>query len=212
MQQHYGDIEKHLVRNETIQWEGFPNPSILFNVWDCIYIPIGLLCLFPLLLELWLGDIDLGGFIFLLPIIYFAFGRFIVKYFNKKNTRYYITNKRIIIFNENAGAIKNELDINNISKLKKRVSRNGIGSIEFGNIPFSQATGGNSGMDFVAHMKIQKIFGRDPLLHGQAYEWIPVFYDIDDVDSVFELVNQIRNKAANIENRQGRQGDDYSNK
>jgi hypothetical protein len=195
MQKSSSGIEKHLDGDEKIYWQGFPQARILFTSLDMAYVPLSIICLWPLMRELWVGAIDIGGIIFLIPLLYFAVGRFYIKYQNKKRTIYLVTNKRIIIFNKSRERIDQEQDIKTVINISKKISFNGIGSIRFGKLPYIQATGGNSGMDFMINTKLFHIFGRG-LFFDEPPQWIPVFYDIEDAQYVFDLVNGIKTGAS----------------
>lgn len=185
-------MDKYLDGDEIIYWQGYPQANMLFTSWDIIYVPISIICLWPILMELFAGTIDVGGIIFLFPLLYIAVGRFYVKYRTKKQTIYLVTNKRIIIFNKSREKIEEAQHIKSLPKISKKIGRNGIGSIEFGKMPYVQATGGNAGIDFIAKTKLNRIFGRG-LFFDEPSQWIPVFYDIADAEKVFDLVNRIQN-------------------
>ncbi len=186
-------IENYLRDGETLLWSGIPIANIYFTPWDAVIVPFGLLCLWFLTKGSFSGNVDFGGIIFIAIIFYLTIGRFLTKYYDKKRTRYYLTNERIIIFNISNDEIVQEQDIKSVSRIAKKVNRKGIGRIEFGKMSITQLTGGNSGLDFFARTKLHKKFTKMNSFFDEGGEKIiPVFYDIKDVEYVYELVNKLR--------------------
>lgn len=72
------------------------------------------------------------------------------------------------------------------------VRNNGIGNIEFGNLPYSQLTGENSGLYFMANTKVNRFFGKGLFPNDNSNQWVPVFYDIKDAEYVYGIVNGIK--------------------
>lgn len=97
-------VQQRLQHGERIVWIGQPDPAVNFTGMDAFLIPWGIL---------WLGFVVVGfasflhagsaGFaevifgVFLLFGLYYLFGRFVYKRWNKRRTVYAITNLRAIV-------------------------------------------------------------------------------------------------------------------
>jgi hypothetical protein len=183
-----------LMAGETVEWFGQPDPSVLFTRADIFLIPFSLLWGgFALFWEASaLGMVfkskaggrppdffALFGLPFVVIGLYFIFGRFIYKKWRKKNTYYAVTNKRVIILTKLWRKSIQAIRLISIPTMNKSAGRNGTGSIVFGNAsPANQY--GNTGME---------------LLGTTRGEYVPAFYDIPDVDAVYELVNRLMEAA-----------------
>lgn len=177
-------IKDELIKDEEILWYGQPNSKVLFSVADIFLIPFSLLwggfAMFweitaithraPLLFCLF-------GIPFVFVGIYIIFGRFIYKSVRKKNTYYAVTNQRILIINKLINKSLQAEFIQHIPCIDKSVRSSGIGTIKFGNSPLFIGMYGNSGMEFF----------------GSRYRKdVPAFYDIEDTEKVYRLVNELR--------------------
>lgn len=107
------DIKKHLLDNEEILWQSKPGDKI-FSKYDILTIPLtlilfgGISLLFTLFLITQIKINPAIGFYFLICglLIYvisffFIFGRFPYRKKRRKTTRYLLTNKRALIFEDN---------------------------------------------------------------------------------------------------------------
>jgi len=188
----YEIFQHELLKDEKILWTGQPETSVLFTKADIYLVPFSLLfggfAIFWEMSVLFMKDESgqgapifflLFGIPFVLIGLYLIFGRFIWKNFKKKRTYYAVTDKRVIVvtktFSENIIA---EF-IDRIPSISKTISSAGIGSIRFGNTSWMVSMYGNTGVDF---------FGT---FYGQE---VPVFYDIKEVDKVYNMVNELRRK------------------
>ena len=171
-------FREHLQKDETILWSGQPDPSVLFTRYDVFLVPFSLLwggfAFFweASVLSSWVRGADRGapsiffvlwGIPFVLLGIYFIFGRFVYKYWRKKNTYYALTNRRALILTRGLFGSFQSTYISNSQNIGLSMGARGTGSITFGNVPFWGAAYGNSGMG---------IFGR-----GFGSSATP-FYDI----------------------------------
>ncbi|NPV92180.1 MAG: hypothetical protein HPY50_15540 [Firmicutes bacterium] len=196
MKDYIEEFKKYLEWEEKILWEGHPEANIFFTKWDIIYVPMGFFLILALLKTLTLEDILGIQIIILGPIIvlylFVIFGRFFFKYVNKKRTVYYVTNKRILVYNKSSERIIREIHIHSIKNITKDIHNNRMGTIEFGETPIMQMFGGNTGFDYFETLerfaeKLGKIFyGSGPM--------VPIFYDIKDAESVYRMVNELRRK------------------
>jgi hypothetical protein len=175
-----------LAEGENILWLGQPDTSKLFATQDVFYIPFTLLwggfALFwnvsvwasnsPFFFRLW-------GLPFLLVGFYIIIGRFFYKWWRKRNTYYAVTNRRLLIQTTGIRYNLQSFSLNGLPQLTKSVSRDGTGTIIFGNAPVRSGGRGfqmnvsNSGMEFFGYS-----------LSG--------FYDIPDANDVYALINDLR--------------------
>ena len=182
-----------LLKDEKILWAGQPETSVMFTGADIFLIPFSLLWGgFAIFWELSVLFIffssdgseskmpiifPLFGIPFVIMGLYFVFGRFIYKYWKKRNTYYTVTNKRVLVLNKLFSRSLNAVNIDTIPSINKTVRSDGAGTIKFGNVNWMISMYGNTGMD---------IFGS----FGGAD--IPAFYDIKDVNKVHQIVNGLR--------------------
>ena len=91
-----------------------------------------------------------------------------------------MTGERVLILDEANSRNLQALSLRSLDQVAKSVHRDGSGTLRFGarSLPFSDYYV-NSGMD---------LFG--------IYRRLPGFYDIDDVQAVYELINQQRGREA----------------
>jgi hypothetical protein len=180
-------LEDDILPKEEILWSAQPTPK-LFTGADFFLVPFSVLwggfAIFwednvlsqgaPVLFSLW-------GIPFVLIGLYFIFGRFIYKNYKKKHTYYLVTNQRVIVLTNTRTKKVNAAFIRQVPAINKSGRQGGVGTIRFGNANVMDAYYGNTGLDFFAGM------------YGAA---APTFYDVPDADHVYQLVNQVRQKAA----------------
>lgn len=188
-------FQEELLKDETVLCTGQPETKVLFTKADIFLIPFSLLwagfaifgevtaiiMLVPS--EVFRGNspifFPIFGAFFVIVGLYFVFGRFIYKFYIKKNTYYAVTNKRVLILTILRSRNIKAVYIEAIPSINKSVRLDGIGSITFGTPnPWSPGYG-NTGMDFFT-----SFYGGD----------VPTFYDIKDAQKVYELVNELRKK------------------
>lgn len=176
-----------LLQGEKILWVGQPDSNIFFSSADIFMIPFSLLwACFAIFWEatVFLTSTPLFFKLFGIPFVliglYFVFGRFIYKKMHKEKTYYAVTDKRVITLSNFYSKHIEAAFINSIPTMNKSVNRNGSGSIMFGNPNFFASLYGNTGLEFF----------------GAYYGlYVPTFYDIPEVDRVYNMVNEVRNKG-----------------
>lgn len=183
---------------ESILWDGQPDPNRHFNKRDMLLIPYSLLQLAGTLFFIWVVNTFFSFFgsfttmynlvivLFLGTGLYTLAGRFAFKYFYKLHTFYAVTEDRIIIQNTTPLFGKTTtLFIDQLSEL----NRDGA-DITFAS-PESQPViqwgtrrrhsrrinASNTGMEPLAWM---------------GYYSVPGFYDLDDPDYVYDLIQYQR--------------------
>jgi hypothetical protein len=183
-------IQPELLSGESLQWAGRPNPRVIFHRDDWYAIPFSLLwggfAIFweAGVLGYW-GKVQRGpstfmaiwGIPFLLIGQYMIWGRFLYDAWLKARTYYAVTNRRVLVLQE---GWERETKSNYLEGIPS-IEREGTatGTIWFGE-------------------KYSPFSGRAPRRRSSsrfAIGHIPVFADIDDVDSVYRLVTDLREKA-----------------
>jgi hypothetical protein len=122
--------------------------------------------------------IDVFGLVFVIAGLYFIFGRFLFKILKKKHTYYAVTNKRVLVLTTLVTRSLRAAFIDRIPAINK-TARFGRGTITFGNRRSWTFKYENTGMEFLSWG-----YGDD----------VPTFHDIKDVDTVYALVNELREK------------------
>lgn len=181
-------LQEELQASERLMWSGKPNPAILLTKADIFLIPFSFLW-FGFFLSV-AGDIFtsidkmpfpffLFPFFFLIVGSYISIGRFVYKYFRKKKTYYFLTDKRVIIITDFLGKNIQAAFLKEIPTINKSVNGKGMGSLVFGNQNMQAAMYGNTGMELFG------AFNTNP---------IPAFYDIPNVQEVYKKVSDLKDK------------------
>lgn len=186
---------------ESILWEGQPDPNRHLNRRDTTLIPYSLLQFAAPLAMIWMFNTFFtffGSFgtlynlligFFLVTGLYALVGRFAFKYFKKRNTYYAVTEDRIII-HDTTPLFGNTttLYIDQLTEL----NRDGA-DIMFAS-PSAQPSfitwGGN---DRRRHINASNT-GMEPLA-WMGYYSLPGFYDLDDPDYVYDMIQYQRYEA-----------------
>ena len=138
---HYS-IEIELEPGEKLLWRGRPQSGIFMKPHDLYQIPFTLLwCGFaffwewsvvargaPLLFKLW-------GIPFVIAGIYLVVGRFWVDAWMREETRYALTDRRIIIASGLFTRKVQSLPLGALSEISVTLTRNGVGTVLFGPYP-----------------------------------------------------------------------------
>jgi hypothetical protein len=183
-------FQPDLLRDEKVVWAGQPDQRFRFSGGDIFLVPFSILwggfTLFweagvlgflggngpaPLFFALW-------GIPFVLVGQYFMWGRFFYKRYRNQRTFYALTNQRVLILTITRSRRLQTLFLNQLPTISKALRRDGSGTLEFGSSPnWAASAYANSGLDFMG--------GR----YGPA---APAFYDIPDVDVLYQLVMRLR--------------------
>jgi hypothetical protein len=193
-------IGKYLLEEEKVIWVGKSAIKKIFTAKDVLLIPISsVFFIAALLVELSsiimiidpagsqqksasssMGvGLAIGGMLFVFITFYISIGRFILKKDYKKKSIYAVTDKRVFVILKYGKQEKLiESHLNKISDIHISVQKCGNGTLEFGEID-----------------SINKIFNRSMLYEALTYpnEEIPIFYDIDDAEKIYTLVNNLKN-------------------
>ena len=185
------NFQSELSSGESILWASMPNPSVIFHTEDSFMIPFSLLwggfTLFWLVeaAGIWGGKSGaahiwqlstLWGAAFALMGQYFIWGRFISDAWLKRRTYYAVTNRRILFLQLSYKRKSRVVYLDTLAEITHEGSTTGriwLGPrIMFGSRSQSQS------------LSTVSISGS-----------IPVLADIDDVDAVYHLIQDLRQKT-----------------
>jgi hypothetical protein len=184
------NFQPDLLRDEKVVWAGQPDPRFRFTGGDIFLVPFSLLwggfAIFweaavlgflggkgpaPVFFALW-------GIPFVVVGQYIIWGRFLYKAYRNRRTFYALTNQRVLILATMRARRLQTLFLNQLPVINKSVRRDGSGTLEFGVSPnWAAGVYANSGMDFLA---------------GRSGPAAPAFYEIPDVNSIYQLVMRLK--------------------
>lgn len=172
------EIKKSLKPEEIILWSGKANAKKMISYGDYMYIPFSLMwCAFVVYWE-WLSikfEYPIVFHVLGVPMaligLYMAFGRFVYKYFKKKNSCYCITNLRVIEAYEKPIFGYKEMAMADIGRVVRFVEKDGHGTLVFNDVNPAYIMKLNDGMEMF-RSQTRKLVG---------------FYDVPDVETLFEL-------------------------
>ncbi|MBU7043004.1 MAG: hypothetical protein HXS47_05370 [Theionarchaea archaeon] len=178
----HNELEKELLDDEKLLWTGRPYPWSIFNRMDFFIIPFslifgGIVFIMGFFFFRNEGILKVIGTVLMAIAFYFVIGRFFYKFWKKKRTFYAVTDKRIVLYTHTFMKKTQSIYIDTLPALNKSVGFGKRGTLTFGNRPFYNALYANTGLDF-----LMGFYGDD----------VPTFYDIEDVETVYALVNSLR--------------------
>jgi len=189
-------IQSELTSGESLLWTGKPNVDVIFHSDDWYIIPFSLLwggfAIFweAGVLGYWGNGAESGtpslfmalwGIPFIVIGQYMIWGRFLYDAWVKRRTYYAVTSRRVLVLQEG---------------WKRKTC-----SIFLSAIPTIEREGEASGTVWFGP-KYPVISGRGQKTRSMsrfAVADTPVFADIDDVDSVYRMVMDLRDKAAQFQ-------------
>ncbi len=185
-------IKEQLEPGEIIEWQGKSDASKMLAYGDYMYIPFsimwcGFVCYWEYLVIV--NQYPLVFHILGIPMaligLYMAVGRYVYKYYKKKNSCYVLTNLRVIEAYEDPKIGYKEKKLTDIGRMLRFVERNGSGTLVFDDINPAYMMKLNDGMEQVRR-KTKKIIG---------------FYDIPDAEALYERIQVLKeeNKVAEDE-------------
>ena len=187
----YVAIQPELTPGESVLWAGQPSPRITFHRQDLFFIPFSLM--WGGLAIFWEAGVAgfwgssgtrlrgpwLLGLIWGIPFVvigqYLIWGRFLYAAWEKKRIHYAVTNRRLIAVRSGSSRLMASCYIDTLLTLIKEGRSNGIGTLRFAEVP-AAANGRSTWASW----------------DGLA---VPSFVDIDDVDSVYRLVSDLRERT-----------------
>lgn len=192
-------IQPELTSGESILWAGQPNSRIIFHKEDLFTIPFSLMWGgFAIFWEagvagLWGSTTHSGnrwifGMIWGIPFViigqYLIWGRFFYTAWKKKRTHYAVTSRRVMVVQNGWRTQMASAYIDSLPTLIKEGGSAGPGTLQFS-------------------MTNAPTYG----YHRSAATWdsmaigaVPKFVDIDDPDTVYRLVSDLREKARSAKN------------
>jgi len=187
-------IQPELTSGETMVWAGQPSTSVIFHKEDLSLIPFSLLWGgFAIFWEagvsgFWGAENRSGsnwafGILWGIPFVligqYLIWGRFFYAAWLKKRTYYAVTNRRVIV----------------VQNARKRQ----MASAFLGTLPTLIKEGGSGGVGILRFTQAQSMWSSNRrgwgAWNGLDVGDVPTFKDIEDVDSVYRLVSDLREKA-----------------
>ena len=182
-------VQSELIPGESVAWAGQPAPGVIFHKEDALLIPFSLMWGgFAIFWEagvtgLW-GHAQLWSFgaLWGVPFVlvgqYFIWGRFFYAAWLKKRTQYAVTNRRVLVVQNGWKRQVASAYVDTLPTLIKEVSARGIGTLRFAEVqPMWSRQGGWGAWN------------------GLGIGGTPTFVDIPEVDSVYRLVSDLREKA-----------------
>jgi hypothetical protein len=194
-------LQQELSSGELIQWAGKPNRNVIFHSDDWSTIPFSLVWtgffVFCEAQALGIGRITaephapdtfmvLWGIPFLLMGQYMVWGRFLADAWLKRHTYYAVTNLRVLILQE---GWKRQTQFSFLDSIPE-ISREGddVGTLWLGaKLPVFGGRGTKT---------------RDWSRFGVS-DGVPTLADIDNVDSVYHLILELREKSRTKSNQSG---------
>ena len=185
-------VQSELTSGESVVWAGQPKSSVIFHKEDGLLIPFSLLWGgFAIFWEAgvlgmwgaahanerWSFGI-LWGIPFVLIGQYVIWGRFFYAAWLKRRTHYAVTNRRVIVVQNGWKRQMASAYIDSLPTLIKEVGSNGVGALRF--VQPQPMWSNNRGWG---------------AWNALSVGGTPTFVDIDDVDSVYRLVSDLREKA-----------------
>jgi hypothetical protein len=185
-------VQSELMAGESLLWTGRPNPRTIFHLDDLYLIPFSLLwggfAIFweAGVLGYWGHDskggapstfMALWGIPFIVIGQYIIWGRFFYDGWLKRRTYYAVTNRRVLVIQEGWSRKTSWVYVSAIPTIAREGST--TGTLWFGP---KEPLFGRRG---------QKTRGMSRFSIGD----VPVFTDIEDLDSVYRMVLDMREKA-----------------
>ena len=192
-------VQPELTSSESILWAAQPNTSVIFHREDLYLIPFSLLWGgFAIFWEAGVAGywgtaarhsepsafMMLWGIPFVLIGQYLIWARFIVAAWKKRKTFYALTNRRAIVVQNGWSRRTASAYLDTLPTLIKEGSSNGIGTLRF--TPAESMWSGR-----------RSSWGA---WDGMSIDDVPVFRDIEDLDSIYQLVSEQREKLRPTKN------------
>ena len=185
-------VQSELASGENIMWAGRPVSRILFHKEDAYLIPFSLMWGgFAIFWEAGVtgfwgsggnrapGFFVLWGIPFVLIGQYFIWGRFFYAAWKKKRTYYAVTNRRAIVVQDGSSRRTSCAYLDTLPTLIKESGSGTTGTLRFAQPePVLSRGGGWAVWD------------------SMAMGSVPAFVDVEDVNSLYRLVSELREKAS----------------
>lgn len=188
-------IQPDLTSGESILWSGQPKTGVIFHREDFFLVPFSLLWGgFAIFWEAGVsghwgfgksGDPWTFGVLWGIPFVlagqYLIWGRFFYATWLKRRTYYAVTDRRVIVVQDGWGRKFAAAYIDSLPTLIKEARANGIGVLRFAPAPPIWSTNRGRSSQWAAW-------------NGMTIGDVPTFMDIADVDYVYRLISDQREK------------------
>lgn len=184
-------VQPELASGESIAWAGQPKPGVIFHKEDAFLVPFSLLwggfaVFWEAAVSGFWGSGDksvwsfgvLWGIPFVLAGQYLIWGRFFYAAWLKRLTHYAVTSRRVIVVQDSWKRQMASAYIDALPTIVKQGGSNGIGTLSFAQ---AQPMWSNN-----------RGWGA---WNGLSVGSVPTFVDIEDVESVYRLVSDLRERA-----------------
>ncbi len=188
-------VQPELTPGESVLWAGQPNTRVIFHKEDVFLVPFSLLwggfAIFweTGVLGFWNSGPRPGGFSWFMalwgiPFVvvgqYLIWGRFFYAAWKKKRTHYAVTGRRLIVVQNGWKPQTASVYVDGLPTLiKEGGSGGGLGTLRFAQPdPMWARRSGWGAWD------------------SMSVGGVPTFVDIEDVDGVYRLVSDLREKAS----------------
>jgi hypothetical protein len=184
-------VQPELASGESVVWAGQPRPSVIFHKEDIYLIPFSLLWGgFAIFWEAGVSGIwgsqgsgrwlfgTLWGIPFVLIGQYLIWGRFFYAAWLKRRTHYVVTNRPVIVVQNGWKRQMASAYIDSLPTLIKEGGSRGVGILRF--VQPRTVWSNNRGWG---------------PWNGLSIGDVPTFVDIEDVDTVYRLVSDLRERA-----------------
>jgi hypothetical protein len=185
-------LQSEMMPGEHMLWAGMPNPSVIFHTQDWVMVPFSLLwgggVLFmgaesfgwwrgkPATARTWdFGMVVVAAFIAIGQ--YFIWGRFVTDAWLKRRTYYAITDRRILLLQEGFKRKIRAVYLDSVTEIQREGSS--AGSLWLGP-KTSMFSGRSRSSQSWSFLNIDAA--------------VPLLADIDDVESVYRLILDLRQK------------------
>jgi hypothetical protein len=186
-------IQPELLAGENILWAGQPNTGVIFRKDDLWLIPFSLM--WGGFAIFWMAGASgfwppshhsgrpwlfavIWGTPFVLMGQYMIWGRFFYAAWKKRRTHYAVTDRRVVVVQNAWKRQVASADVDGLLSITTVEGRNGVGTLRFApSGPLWSRRGG---------------LGAWTVMEVGIY---PTFMDIDDVQSVYRLVSDLRERA-----------------
>lgn len=175
----YGWADDYLTDNERILWRGAPEQGHIFTKGDIYLVPFNIVwCGFAIFWEI--SAIRSGAPVFFwlfgIPFVaigfFMVFGRFIKRKNLIRNTRYVVTDRRVLRYRNDKVDF---VDYRNGVKIHTDIDKDGCGTITFGEMPYQMMMGYNM---------MYEMMGNGPF----------TMMNIPQVNDVYKIIEQNRTK------------------
>jgi len=194
-------IQPELASGESVLWAGQPNPGVIFHKDDIFAIPFSFLwggfAIFweagvmgywgsgprahsaPVFMMIW-------GIPFVLIGQYLIWGRFLYAAWLKKRTHYAVTDRRVLVVQEGWKRQMSSAFLDSLPAISREGRSNGPGTLRFTDAASMFTYAGSN-----RSSRHRQWAGWNPVSVGP----VPAFADIDEIDQVYRLVSDLREKA-----------------